>query len=111
MAGNGDDLSRHVIHSGAIPVCRISSMAPELPGIYRDRSGSHYADGLFATASDTPHVLTDSGGTVNGNRLGVSLDHFHRSEEHTSELQSLMRISYAVFFLKKKKIIYLILNF
>src|SRR3546814_4019740 len=27
-----------------------------------------------------------------------------RSEEHTSELQSLMRISYAVFCLKKKKI-------
>src|SRR3546814_7054899 len=27
---------------------------------------------------------------------------FHRSEEHTSELQSLMRISYAVFCLKKK---------
>src|SRR3546814_8165046 len=26
-----------------------------------------------------------------------------RSEDHTSELQSLMRISYAVFFLKKKK--------
>src|SRR3546814_3248852 len=29
---------------------------------------------------------------------------FPRSEEHTSELQSLMRISYAVFCLKKKKI-------
>src|SRR3546814_4105044 len=29
--------------------------------------------------------------------------HTHRSEEHTSELQSLMRISYAVFCLKKKK--------
>src|SRR3546814_4856091 len=29
--------------------------------------------------------------------------HPHRSEEHTSELQSLMRISYAVFCLKKKK--------
>src|SRR3546814_1780256 len=28
---------------------------------------------------------------------------FTRSEEHTSELQSLMRISYAVFCLKKKK--------
>src|SRR3546814_2546144 len=28
---------------------------------------------------------------------------FARSEEHTSELQSLMRISYAVFCLKKKK--------
>src|SRR3546814_3296097 len=32
------------------------------------------------------------------------LDELHaRSEEHTSELQSLMRISYAVFCLKKKK--------
>src|SRR3546814_5028024 len=29
--------------------------------------------------------------------------HCRRSEEHTSELQSLMRISYAVFCLKKKK--------
>src|SRR3546814_8261513 len=29
-----------------------------------------------------------------------------RSEEHTSELQSLMRISYAVFCLKKKKLKY-----
>src|SRR3546814_1218366 len=33
---------------------------------------------------------------IKDNRLG-------RSEEHTSELQSLMRISYAVFCLKKKK--------
>src|SRR3546814_10880793 len=31
-------------------------------------------------------------------------DHVGRSEEHTSELQSLMRISYAVFCLKKKTI-------
>src|SRR3546814_10763302 len=30
----------------------------------------------------------------------------YRSEEHTSELQSLIRISYAVFCLKKKRIIY-----
>src|SRR3546814_988704 len=29
--------------------------------------------------------------------------HHRRSEEHTSELQSLMRLSYAVFCLKKKK--------
>src|SRR3546814_5523997 len=29
--------------------------------------------------------------------------HYDRSEEHTSELQSLMRISYAVFCLKTKK--------
>src|SRR3546814_8934760 len=40
-----------------------------------------------------------------GHRLwdaGVSRLRRHRSEEHTSELQSLMRISYAVFCLKKK---------
>src|SRR3546814_7957587 len=34
----------------------------------------------------------------------------NRSEEHTSELQSLMRISYAVFCLKKKKTIELSLK-
>src|SRR3546814_10491940 len=42
-------------------------------------------------------------------RRAVESGHLHsmilwgRSEEHTSELQSLMRISYAVFCLKKKK--------
>src|SRR3546814_5649628 len=36
-------------------------------------------------------------------RGGVSRSYIFRSEEHTSELQSLMRISYAVFCLKKKK--------
>src|SRR3546814_3505026 len=39
-------------------------------------------------------------------RLPVEMlcGHRLRSEEHTSELQSLMRISYAVFCLKKKKV-------
>src|SRR3546814_1893362 len=36
-------------------------------------------------------------------QFGVDLGELRRSEEHTSELQSLMRISYAVFCLKKKK--------
>src|SRR3546814_10239327 len=35
-------------------------------------------------------------------RASGTLSSSHRSEEHTSELQSLMRISYAVFCLKKK---------
>src|SRR3546814_2104737 len=35
-------------------------------------------------------------------RAEGALDGLERSEEHTSELQSLMRISYAVFCLKKK---------
>src|SRR3546814_15471047 len=36
--------------------------------------------------------------------LEIRFDHTHRSEEHTSELQSLMRISYAVFCLKQKNV-------
>src|SRR3546814_2735331 len=37
-----------------------------------------------------------------GKRRKIALQEIPRSEEHTSELQSLMRISYAVFRLKKK---------
>src|SRR3546814_8735514 len=48
-----------------------------------------------------------SRGTLDGlifpNESVMSYDLQSRSEEHTSELQSLMRISYAVFCLKKKK--------
>src|SRR3546814_7649203 len=38
-----------------------------------------------------------------GRRLSRDVRHGMRSEEHTSELRSLMRLSYAVFCLKKKK--------
>src|SRR3546814_8919502 len=40
---------------------------------------------------------------VNWIKFGTAAHLAKRSEEHTSELQSLMRISYAVFCLKKKK--------
>src|SRR3546814_2412853 len=43
----------------------------------------------------------DDGAQFGG--VGPRRDHVARSEEHTSELQSLMRISYAVFCLKQKK--------
>src|SRR3546814_5165077 len=36
-------------------------------------------------------------------QIGIEFTDIGRSEEHTSELQSLMRISYAVFCLKKQK--------
>src|SRR3546814_7731723 len=65
------------------------------------------ADGLdreVAVAQDDPpdrpvitaHELDAAFGIVDGYEVGG------RSEEHTSELQSLMRISYAVFCLKTK---------
>src|SRR3546814_2546406 len=41
--------------------------------------------------------------TLNDRMVDLVDEGYDRSEEHTSELQSLMRISYAVFCLKKKK--------
>src|SRR3546814_2651624 len=49
-------------------------------------------------------ALVAENGPRRGDRCGRD-DRARRSEEHTSELQSLMRISYAVFCLKKKNII------
>src|SRR3546814_219054 len=58
--------------------------------LIRDKiAGRHWAEG---DDEDSPLVVALSA-------RGLSLG---RSEEHTSELQSLMRISYAVFCLKKK---------
>src|SRR3546814_8174984 len=58
-------------------------------------------------ASKTPHRATAAfgwlGATLLAERGRWPLWLPVRSEEHTSELQSLMRISYAVFCLKKKK--------
>src|SRR3546814_7554745 len=54
-------------------------------------------------------ILSEQGDGIavvaNENRLGRAVvgTAQHRSEEHTSELQSLMRSSYAVFCLKKNK--------
>src|SRR3546814_9632266 len=47
--------------------------------------------------------LDQSGGGPFRAQCEIALHCQRRSEEHTSELQSLMRISYAVFCLKKKK--------
>src|SRR3546814_5668439 len=48
--------------------------------------------------SGVPHYIIHK----NARKIGFTLKG-NRSEEHTSELQSLMRTSYAVFCLKKKK--------
>src|SRR3546814_3751892 len=53
-----------------------------------------------AILADRAPLFPDRADSDGGAR---GMDHLQRSEEHTSELQSLMRISYAVFCLKKKK--------
>src|SRR3546814_5919033 len=52
---------------------------------------------------DREHTKGDDGATGPAVSRCEPLGLTPRSEEHTSELQSLMRISYAVFCLKKKK--------
>src|SRR3546814_3926526 len=64
----------------------------------------HDPAGWAALASDfLDFARTRKRGTANVRLFNPDMKQ-HRSEEHTSELQSLMRISYAVFCLKKKTI-------
>src|SRR3546814_4737435 len=71
--------------------------SPELKQAYVERNvGTGDALTHLTIPSIEVDVVVVEGTTASALRAG-------RSEEHTSELQSLMRISYAVFCLKKKK--------
>src|SRR3546814_1564915 len=67
---------------------------------------AHYQHALFLDP-DQRHTRAELGALYVGRgeirKAEAQLAAIDRSEEHTSELQSLMRISYAVFCLKKKK--------
>src|SRR3546814_1319762 len=65
-----------------------------------DRRGAQPDRGRHALR---PLLGHDRGSAPSPFRALLLPGHRGRSEEHTSELQSLMRISYAVFCLKKKK--------
>src|SRR3546814_8707175 len=67
------------------------------------RAGAHrhaQADFADALGHRHQHDVHDADAADQQRNAGHGAE--QRSEEHTSELQSLMRISYAVFFLKKK---------
>src|SRR3546814_9456460 len=57
----------------------------------------------YTTLFRSIEVLPDSFGFLRSSEANYLAGPDRRSEEHTSELQSLMRISYAVFCLKKKR--------
>src|SRR3546814_1312788 len=74
------------------------------------RAGRHGALLLEQLGQLLHHRAAELLGVDDGDRAAVVAGHVvadadgqQRSEEHTSELQSLMRISYAVFCLQKKK--------
>src|SRR3546814_10291887 len=90
VPGFSNAMSSSAAHaSAATPLTTLSLLLPPLP----------------ASARQAAHVERNNWQLVNVAK-GETLSHVFerlRSEEHTSELQSLMRISYAVFCLKKKK--------
>src|SRR3546814_6846818 len=77
--------------------CRREREAEE---IARGRAGE-YAEACCAAGEDRDTRRADRDVEQDGQEAADGAE--GRSEEHTSELQSLMRISYAVFCLKKKK--------
>src|SRR3546814_9984992 len=81
------------LEPGGVSLAIVDILMPDHDGI----------DAILALRRIDPklRIIAMSGG---GARMpsGLALATADRSEEHTSELQSLMRISYAVFCLKKK---------
>src|SRR3546814_3077894 len=127
MTGQAEQMCR-VLNQEAIagPVCRrgataqkTDSQSPGAAAFLRLglATGTRVGGHSWVAAAD--HILPDAGGGIPDHcrsdvpprrdmRIELRAGDCHhprnrlRSEEHTSELQSLMRISYAVFCLKKK---------
>src|SRR3546814_3592956 len=96
-----------MVHARELPTTAALECSGEM---HADRDSEQSSD---VSDQDVPHnhggcaghcLFTPVSGTSHDLSCGVPAKFcFARSEEHTSELQSLMRISYAVFCLKKKK--------
>src|SRR3546814_8624416 len=102
-------VSGHMIISGAVPIAIIIAVVARIisgvavvvipAGTDRNRSvGTPVSVGHASGKGQAGDQQRGQSG-----RARHRHPHNIRSEEHTSELQSLMRISYAVFCLKKKK--------
>src|SRR3546814_6598373 len=89
-------LSAGRLWDAAKNVRTLNKVAPRLPWPIAVAGDPRGPDGLICDDAENLHYL----GTLNDSDMAGWLG---RSEEHTSELQSLMRISYAVFCLNKKK--------
>src|SRR3546814_8923503 len=108
---------------GIVLLLAFAASASAAPRAWLDRTQINEGDtvtlNIESESSDTPDFsvlesdfdlrgqssqtqTTISNGSVTTRTLWAVALEPHRSEEHTSELQSLMRISYAVFCLKKQ---------
>src|SRR3546814_1127218 len=91
--------------SDEFPEFDIHAPDPQAPSSFVIHLHVDDADAMIATAvAAGARLVRAPQDHFYGERSATLRDPFgYRSEEHTSELQSLMRISYAVFCLKKKK--------
>src|SRR3546814_1738321 len=87
---------RSAVAGGAIQMLGTSGTVTTLAGVHKDllRYDREAVDGSYLDMATVRAISARITGMTYAER---------RSEEHTSELQSLMRNSYAVFCLKKKK--------
>src|SRR3546814_4675223 len=100
-----------------VAAARVAYAVPQLPGL-KLRADVKYTGATMLGASNkvevSDYAIVNIGATYDTRLYGYETTfraginnvadkrYWLRSEEHTSELQSLMRISYAVFCLKKK---------
>src|SRR3546814_9148804 len=85
--------------AGAVALAKSRHEASRLGGLPWNAPKSAALFSSAVSADDRLLLIAVHDGEIVGSFLGMLV----RSEEHTSELQSLMRISYAVFCLKKQK--------
>src|SRR3546814_2788402 len=96
VAGSGMAAQSLRLNTVASNLANADSVASTPDAAYRSR------EPLFAAVKNS---LAGNGDAPGEGVQVLGVTESQRSEEHTSELQSLMRISYAVFCLKKKHII------
>src|SRR3546814_3665535 len=96
LEGIADRIAWGIVHSFHKVADQLDAEADKaalkVKDLIRDADGSEILTAELEEAQTFCHSLDEARDAV-------------RSEEHTSELQSLMRISYAVFCLKKKKVL------
>src|SRR3546814_4668761 len=93
----------HMVHLGARALGGAGLIYTEMTDVSEEARITHGCAGIYTDAHEVAWKrIVDFVHANSAARICLQLG--HRSEEHTSELQSLMRISYAVFCLKKKNI-------
>src|SRR3546814_10785146 len=84
-----------VVAALVLGLMAVPASANKMPSKHPDIKDAGVLQGTATVGKNRTGCANDGSGVVAGDGL--------RSEEHTSELQSLMRISYAVFCLEKNK--------